>query len=226
MNSVADLPLVDLNSLSRDAGEFFGAPPPAGASISTWLQAFNAPGSRFREALLLAYGDDSELIAERSALYRAVLSSFKRAFGDQGKIVLVAVPSCINWEGHHVDHQGGHYNATTHSREMVFAVRRHTDNCVKLVNAQPERFQACEFDLRNTQKESEPRHVWSDHVRGAFAAVQKRCRGGALLGADIAVASDIPVGAGLSSSHALVLGGVDFTRISWSAERSTQRVVS
>ncbi len=206
MTSIADPLVVELNSLSRDAGAFFGAPPPAGAWVSSWLEAFSAPKSRFAEALRLAYGDDPKLTAERTALFRAVLSSFKSAYGDQGKVVLLAVPSCINWEGHHVDHQGGHYNATTHAREMVFAVRRREDNRVRLVNAQPERFQTCEFDLRNTQKESEPRHVWSDYVCGAFAAVQKRCHGGVLLGADIAVASDIPVGASLSSSHALVLG--------------------
>ncbi len=207
MMSIAHSPVVELNGLSRDAGEFFGAPPPAGATLSTWMEAFRAPGSRFREALRLAYGEDLVLVAKRSALYREVLASFRQAFGDHGNIVLLAVPSRINWEGHHVDHQGGYYNATTHSREMVFAVRRRTDSCVRLVNAQPERFPSCEFDLEHSQKESERRHLWSDYVRGAFAAVKKRCASKALLGADIAVASDIPVGASMSSSHALVLGG-------------------
>jgi len=207
MISVADPPVVESNGLSRDAGEFFGVPLPAGATYSTWIEAFRAPGSRFREALRLAYGEDLVLVAKRSALYREVLASFKQAFGEQGNIVLLAVPSRINWEGHHVDHQGGYYNSTTHSREMVFAVRRRQDSRVRLVNAQPERFASCEFDLEQPQKESDRRHIWSDYVRGAFTAVKKRCGSETLLGADIAVASDIPVGASMSSSHALVLGG-------------------
>ena len=206
MMSIADRPVVEINGLSRDAGEVFGAPLPAGAELSDWIEAFRAPGLRFREALRLAYGVDLVLVATRSALYREVLASFKQAFGAEGNIVLLAVPSRINWEGHHVDHQGGYYNSTTHSREMVFAVRRRQDSCVRLVNAQPERFPSCEFDLEHSQKESERRHLWSDYVRGAFAAVQRRCSRETLLGADIAVASDIPVGASMSSSHALVLG--------------------
>ena len=206
MIAVARAPVVDVNSLSRDAGDRFGSPPPSGATIACWLEAFERPSTRFREALRLTYGDDATLIAERSALYKAALSSFKTAFGSEGNIVLLAVPSRINWEGHHVDHQGGHYNATTHCREMVFAVRRRADGRVRLVNAHPERFNASDFSLDQTPAEDERRHVWSDYVRGAFEAVRKRCEGKELFGADIAVASDIPVGASLSSSHALVLG--------------------
>jgi galactokinase len=198
--------LVGSNGLSRDSGDAFGDPPPASASLAAWLEALSGPEPRLREALCLAYGEDSALIAERCSLYRSALSSFKRAFGDQDRIVLLAVPSRINWEGHHVDHQGGYYNATTHSREMVFAVRGRTDRRVRLVNAQPERFQADEFEILETPAPSGRRHCWSDYVRGAFAALGRRNPGRQLLGADIAVASDIPVGASLSSSHALVLG--------------------
>src|ERR1700690_867507 len=169
MISIADPSVVESNGLSRDAGESFGAPPPAGAPLSVWVEAFRAPGLRFREALRLAYGEDLVLVAKRAALYREVLASFKQAFGAEGNIVLLAVPSRINWEGHHVDHQGGYYYSTTHSREMVFAVRRRQDSCVRLVNAQPERFPSCEFDLEHSQAESERRHLWSDYVRGAFA---------------------------------------------------------
>ena len=193
-------------NMSRDAGDWYGSPLPTGTSVANWLKSFDSPSSRFREALRLTYGDDPELIRERSAVYRSALSCFESVFGDAGSIVLVSVPSRINWEGHHVDHQGGHYNSTTHAREMVFAVRRRADARVRLANTNPERFSASEFLLSEPPPESDRRHCWSDYVRGAFEAIRRRCHGIPLLGADIAVASDIPVGASLSSSHALVLG--------------------
>jgi len=194
------------SSLSRDAGDTYGRPTPIGASLGQWLTAFDSPDARFYEALLVAYGDDRRLIAERAALYKSALTTFSAQFGDTGSIVLVAVPSRINWEGHHVDHQGGHYNSTTHSREMIFAVRKRSDPLVRLANANPDRFDATEFVLSEAPPPGERRHVWNDYVRGAFEAVRRRCSGAELRGADIAVASDIPVGASLSSSHALVLG--------------------
>ncbi len=197
---------LDPTSLNRDAGEFFGSPAPAIAPLTSWLAAFETPDPEFRKALQLAYGNDAQLIAERAALYRAALNSFQASFGCEGKVFVLAVPSRINWEGHHVDQQGGHYNATTHSREMLFVVRRRTDQRVRLANANPERFHAAEFSLGHAARKDERRHVWSDYVRGAFEAVRRRFQGQPLLGADIAVASDIPVGASLSSSHALVLG--------------------
>ena len=120
----------------------------------------------------------------------------------------MAVPSRINWEGHHVDHQGGFYNATTHCREMLLAVRRRDDERVRLVNADSERFGACELAPQDAIPSRE-RGGDLEPVRARrYAALRQRQPGVRLVGADIAVASDIPVGASLSSSHALVLGSV------------------
>ena len=194
------------DTLSRDAGDVYGAPPPACAAISVWQQAMEAPGPRFAEVLRLAYGDEPLLLAERRGLWRRLLATFAQTFGHDGTLFLVAVPSRINWEGHHVDHQGGSYNATTHCREMLLAVRRRDDARVRLVNADPQRFSARELSLPDAQPAGERDNDWSRYVQGAYVALQQRQPNARLVGADIAVASDIPVGASLSSSHALVLG--------------------
>jgi galactokinase len=196
----------DVSALSRDAAEVYGAPAPTGASLAAWRRAFEAPGSRFQEALRQTYGHDPALVVGRRALYREVLAAFAQGFGDDGTLFLVGVPSRINWEGHHVDHQGGSYNATTHCREMVLVVRGREDRRLRLVNAQPDRFGSRELSLDEEAPESQRGKDWSNYVRGAFVALAKRQPGKRLRGADIAVASDIPVGASLSSSHALVLG--------------------
>jgi galactokinase len=197
---------VTADALSRDAGDVYGVPPAAGASVTGWRQAMEQPSAHFAEVLRVQYGDDSELIAERRALYAALLRSFAAAFGEEGTLFLIAVPSRINWEGHHVDHQGGSYNSTTHCREMILAVRGRSDRQVRLVNAEPERFGSRQFSLDEELPEGQRGRDWSNYVRGAFMALAKRHPGKQLVGADIAVASDIPVGASLSSSHALVLG--------------------
>jgi galactokinase len=196
----------DVSALSRDAGDVYGVPSPDSAPATTWRQSFDNPSARFREVLGLAYGSDPEVLAERRALYLQALSTFARSFDEGGALHLIAVPSRINWEGHHVDHQGGSYNATTHCREMLLAVRRRNDRHVCLANAQPERFGSRTLSLDAPATAGDAGRDWSAYVRGAFAAVEKRHPGTTLLGADIAVASDIPVGASLSSSHALVLG--------------------
>jgi galactokinase len=61
--------------------------------------------------------------------------------------------------------------------------------------------ETAEIDL--TEAHPQPRHRWSDYVRGVALMLQKL--GGPPAGADIFIASDIPSGAGLGSSAALAV---------------------
>ena len=199
-------PTLTSAALHRDLGDVYGDPAPMAAPLAVWRAQFTSPDARFQKVLRFTYGDRAEIIGERCALFLDVLGTFAASFGDEGKVCVVGVPSRINWEGHHVDHQGGSYNATTHCREMLLVARPRQDRVVRLVNANPERFCSHEFSLDHAPPRRDECRDWSNYVRGAFAALEQRFPGRQLLGADIAVASDIPVGASLSSSHALVLG--------------------
>ena len=199
-------PTLTSAALHRDLGDVYGHPAPMAAPLAAWRAQFTSPDARFQKVLRFTYGDRAEIIGERCALFLDVLGTFAASFGDEGKVCVVGVPSRINWEGHHVDHQGGSYNATTHCREMLLVARPRQDRVVRLVNANPERFCSHEFSLEDAPSGRDECRDWSNYVRGAFAALEQRFPGRQLLGADIAVASDIPVGASLSSSHALVLG--------------------
>src|ERR1700730_7653725 len=59
--------------------------------------------------------------------------------------------------------------------------------------------ETAEFDLDDA--DGSPRHQWLDYIRGV--AIQIKASGQGLNGSDLLVSSDVPVGAGLSSSAAL-----------------------
>ncbi len=202
----SSVPLHELDSLARDHGDAFGAPPPRPAPVETWRKALADPRGPFLEHLRACYGPHGELLDRRRALWLSVLERFALAFDDRREVFLLAVPSRINWEGHHVDHQGGSYNATTDEREIVAVVRPRLDRSVHVVNVAHQRFGDAAFSLDDDGKKG-TRSEWDSYLRGAALALQKRLAGTALRGMDMAVGSDIPIGAGLSSSHALVLAG-------------------
>lgn len=199
-------PLPGLDALARDQGEAFGAPQPRPAPVETWRKALADPRGPFLDHLRACYGGDAGLLERRRALWLSVLDRFALAFDDRREVYLLAVPSRINWEGHHVDHQGGSYNATTDEREIVAVVRPRLDRSVHVVNVAHQQFGDASFSLDDGGKKG-TRSEWDSYLRGAAVALQKRLAGTALRGMDMAVGSDIPIGAGLSSSHALVLAG-------------------
>ncbi len=199
-------PLHGLEALARDRGEAFGAPAPRAAPVETWRKAFADPRGGFLEHLRACYGDDPERLRRRRALWLSVLERFALAFDDRREVFLLGVPSRINWEGHHVDHQGGFYNSTTDEREIVAVVRPRVDRSVHVVNVAYQQFADAAFSLDDDGRKG-TRSEWNSYLRGAALALQERLAGAALRGMDMAVGSDIPIGAGLSSSHALVLAG-------------------
>lgn len=199
-------PVPGLDALARDQGDAFGEPAPRAAPVETWRKALGDPRGPFLDHLRACYGDHPDLLARRRALWLSVLDRFALAFDDRREVYLLGVPSRINWEGHHVDHQGGSYNATTDEREIVAVVRARLDRSVHAVNVAYQRFRDASFTL-DDEAQGGSRGDWDCYLRGAAGALQKRLAGPALRGMDMAVGSDIPIGAGLSSSHALVLAG-------------------
>ena len=192
-------------TLSRDHGDEYGKPFPGSAGISRWRRALENPKGEFAESLTNCYGTDTETLQRRITLCLRVLEKFSAAFGDEGEVFLLGVPSRINWEGHHVDHQGGFYNSTTDEREMVAVVRARSDHEVRLENITSSRFPSRRFTLDNDQPAGEQGKDWANYVKGALVSLQRRINNRRLMGIDIAIGSDIPIGASLSSSHALVL---------------------
>ena len=197
--------MIDKRVLSRDEGEIFGQPAPMAVEASKWRKAFSSPEGEFLDSLKAGYGTDPQVLIRRCSLYIKAIDRFTSVFGDEGDLYVLGVPSRINWEGHHVDHQGGYYNSTTDEREMVAVVRARKDRIVRLDNISYTRFPSKEFSLADEKRVGEGGKDWADYVKGALVYLQRRFPEHALAGMDMVIGSDIPVGAGLSSSHALVL---------------------
>jgi galactokinase len=192
------------NEVGRDFGSSFRALASQAVPVRVWRNAFTEPCGQFLAELADCYGSDSARLDRRRALWLSALERFCAAFGEGGEVFLVGVPSRINWEGHHVDHQGGYYNATTDEREIVAVVRARTDPTVTIVNVAADTFPEVTFSMDGAPPKT-GKDQWDGFVRGTLVALQKRFTGCRLRGMDMAIGSDIPVGAGLSSSHALVL---------------------
>ena len=124
---------------------------------------------------------------------------FAERFAGRPELV-VDSPGRVNLIGEHVDYNGGLVMPMAIGRGTTVAIRRRDDRRVTLWAQAFE--QADGFDLDDVQTPGE--HHWSSYVRGTAALLA--ARGLDLLGADVLIASDLPVGGGLSSSASLEVG--------------------
>lgn len=201
-------------------------------TIADWLESFQNIGQRgikgnrrLWQELAGLYSDNPEVIKERIQSFIELLNYSKGRLGAGEKVLLVRSPGRVNMLGRHVDHQGGHCNLMTIGYETLMAVHPRSDDQVWLYNLDRERFPERSFSigelvadlpwddwisLVNSEKVSRLVHSyggdWAQYVKAAVLRLQKKFVTRRLRGADLIVAGNIPVAAGLSSSSALVVG--------------------
>ncbi|MFC8721378.1 galactokinase [Kitasatospora sp. NPDC057198] len=124
-------------------------------------------------------------------------ASFASAFGDSPEGVWAA-PGRINLIGEHTDYNEGYVLPAALPHTTRVAARRRDDGRVRLFSAQGDGSVA-EFALADLAPGSVP--GWAAYPAGVFWALAEA--GHPVGGADLAFASDVPTGAGLSSSAAL-----------------------
>ncbi len=120
--------------------------------------------------------------------------AFEWAWGRPPQVVARA-PGRVNLIGEHVDYNDGFVLPVAIDRDVVVAASPVPGRHVR----------ACAADLRETSEFSldapgEERPAWTAYIRGVAAMIENA--GIDLPGADLAVAGDVPPGAGLSSSAA------------------------
>ena len=120
---------------------------------------------------------------------------FRRAFGDEPELVGSA-PGRVNLIGEHTDYNGGQVLPIAIDRRTWVAIRRARSGAETRVRSLTHTA-AGDFDASSPQ----PTGGWWDYVAGVCAAFARE--GIAVPQFDAAVVSDIPAGAGLSSSAAL-----------------------
>ncbi|MBA7476011.1 Galactokinase [subsurface metagenome] len=202
-------------------------------TIADWLESFQNQGgikgkSRLWQELAGLYGDNPEVIQERIQSFIELLNYAKGRLGPDEKVLLVRSPGRVNMLGRHVDHQGGNCNLMTIGYENLMAVHPRSDDQVWLYNLDKERFPERSFSigelvadlpwddwisLVNSEKVSMLAHSyggdWAQYVKAAVLRLQKKFATQRLRGADLIVAGNIPVAAGLSSSSALVVSAAE-----------------
>lgn len=131
------------------------------------------------------------------ALQGRALDAFARAFGGAPDFVARA-PGRVNLIGEHTDYNDGFVLPLAISVETRIAARARRDGAVRLAAADYggalDAFSLSAPIGRSAQP-------WANYVRGVVDGMRRA--GFAIAGADLAIAGDIPQGAGLSSSASL-----------------------
>ena len=113
-----------------------------------------------------------------------------------------AAPGRVNLIGEHTDYNGGFVLPIALAQHTVAAVRRRPDSTVRVASATMDGGNPVSVDLPDVTEGGD--YGWAAYIAGVgWAAAQ---RGLPVTGLDITLASNVPVGAGLSSSAALSCG--------------------
>ena len=127
---------------------------------------------------------------------RAVLrQAFREKYGPEPR--LFRAPGRVNLIGEHTDYNDGFVLPMAIERETAVAAAPRPDRLVRIHAL--DYGEDAEFDLDRPGPTR--RGLWLDYVEGVARALERR--GVRLGGADLAVSSSVPAGAGLSSSAAL-----------------------
>lgn len=126
--------------------------------------------------------------------YEELRVRFAGSFGGSPRIF--RAPGRVNLIGEHVDYNEGWVLPLAIDRSCHVAARRREDRVLRIHSEQTQETTECGLD------EARPSgHHWSNYVRGAAWALRQA--GHDFSGAEMLISSEIPLGAGLSSSAAL-----------------------
>jgi galactokinase len=133
-----------------------------------------------------------------AALHAKVTAAFTARFGGTSDLVARA-PGRVNLIGEHTDYNDGFVLPCAIGPATMVAAGARTDSEVRIIAADfAGATDAFDLSAPITANAAQP---WADYVRGMVEALLKA--GHKLTGADLAIAGNLPQGAGLSSSASL-----------------------
>jgi galactokinase len=158
----------------------------------------------------------------------SVRERFRSMFGREPR--LFAAPGRVNLIGEHTDYNDGFVLPIAIDRQTTVAAATRDDRVIRVHSVNTD--ETLELDLDVDGKGN--RGIWLDYVEGVARVLESR--GHHLTGLDLVIDSDVPVGAGLSSSAALevssglamlaMLGAeIDPMRLALDAQQAEHRYV-
>jgi galactokinase len=105
-------------------------------------------------------------------------------------------PGRVNLIGEHTDYNDGFVMPIAIDFATFAAVAHRSDHKLSVYSRNFD--ELCEFNLSDLKRA--PSRHWSDYVRGVAAVLTKQC---GLMGANLAISGNVPIGSGLSSSASL-----------------------
>ncbi len=128
------------------------------------------------------------------------LNSLQSRFSEQFRRdaeLAVRAPGRVNLIGEHTDYNGGFVLPIAIGRQSLACLAGRDDSVITFTSLQAD--ESASIDLNAPIRPGEP--AWANYCKGVAAGLA--ARGVELRGADILFGSDIPIGAGLSSSASL-----------------------
>lgn len=176
---------------------------------------------------------DQSAVPQKAQLCLAAVKAFIEHFGSEAEVFVTRSTGRINLIGMHVDHRGGFVHPIA-IKDVFFIVEPRDDDEVHICNADGDLFPPARFQMsrelpthkiedwdawchheQDERKERADAGHWSNYVKSAVLYVQHiRTRDDgsfdpALRGMNMAVAGNVPLAAGLSSSSAIVVGTME-----------------
>ncbi len=122
-------------------------------------------------------------------------ATFRGEFGAEPRVC--RAPGRVNLIGEHTDYNDGFVLPAALDLATWVAAAPRADRMLRVRSLRQDG--VASFDL--DEPDPQPRRDWTDYVRGVAVMLERS--GVRLRGADLLIASDVPIGAGLSSSAAL-----------------------
>ncbi len=194
--------------------------------VSEWRSIFSGSSPELQAFMRRTYGADEALHATKRSEYVAALDYATEHLSPETPVLIARSPGRINLLGRHTDHRGSCVNAMAISEEVLMVAAARVDDRIHLRNTDAEQFEDIHFSISEMVSDLEwgdwlvcinsPKTLamvqgdsWGNYVMAAALRLKYEVGRAPLKGADIIIHGTIPIGSGLSSSSAIVVGAAD-----------------
>jgi len=194
-------------------------------SVAEWHLLFATSPPEVAQFMTDTYGPSEDLQEEKRGQYLEAIACYSRHYGGDDKVFIVRSPGRINLLGRHIDHRGGRVNVVAINDEILLIASPRNDDVIELRNSD-EAFASTAFSIREQIASLEwgdwltcvnsPKTLavvsngnWDNYVKAAALRLQERFRDIPLQGLNLVTHGTIPMGSGLSSSSAMVIGAAE-----------------